>query len=271
VKSLGFAPGPNDRADGAAPRVRRACFEARSSLPVSAACVVANGVRETVSALLGGAVVTLRLSEPCIPSPDAWPVILRDARVYRLRGSVADAAVILGPSDAVALATILFGESHAHSTGRGLSPIECDVLDRMVNAMAANLGAVCGKRESFALERAGAVAGFVTYFELLLDEPVGARIGIALSRDPSPQLSGALDIAQLARVQLEASAVLDLGTVAAAQVARVAVGSLLPIAGSALNRCALTAHRRRLARGNCGVRNGRFAFAVDAVDDARNS
>lgn len=267
MKSLGFAATPEGRAATGGKRVRRACFEARSSLPVSAACVVANGVRETLSSLLGATVV-MRLFEPSIPAPDAWPVILQSARLYRVRGSVADAVVVLRAPDAIALAAALFGESHGGNTARPLSPIECDVLDRMVNAIAANLSAVCGNREGTVVERIGAIGGFVTYFELLLEEPVTARIGVALSRDPSPEPGGQLQVGHLAAVRLTANASLDLGKVEAAAVALVAVGTVLPIAATVLHRCTLTAHRRRLARGACGVRNGRLAFSVDAVHHA---
>ena len=116
--------------------VRAARFETRSMLPISAACVVANGVRETLSSLLRVS-VGVRLFEPSIPSPQAWPAILERARLYRLRGHVADAAIVLRPVDAAALAAALFGESHP-AGARDLSPIECDVIDRMVSTIAAN-------------------------------------------------------------------------------------------------------------------------------------
>jgi hypothetical protein len=268
VKSLVFAAVPERNGDSTGgKRVRRARFEARSSLPISAACVVANGVRETLTSLLGATVV-MRLFEPSIPTPDAWSVILQSARLYRLRGSVADAAVVLRASDAIALAAALFGETHSDTAARALSPIECDVLDRMVNAIAANLGAVCGKREGICVERVAAVAGFVTYFELLVEEPVTARIGIALSRDPTPEPGASLDLGHLAGIRLEANASLDLGMVEAAIVSRVAVGTILPIAVAPLGRCTLTTYRHRLARGSCGVRNGQLAFSVDALHHA---
>ncbi len=206
----------------------------------------------------------MRLLEPSIPAPPAWRAILRDARLYRIRGSVADAAVVLRPADAVALAAALFGESHAGAGERPLSPFECDVLDRMVHAIAANLTAVCGPRDGRPLERVAELDGFITYFELFVEEPAAARIGIALSRDPSAEARGSLDVEHLAGVRLTTRASLDLGNIEAAAVARLVVGGLVPVDPAELHRCSLSAHGRRLAHGRCGVRNGRFAFYVDA-------
>lgn len=261
MRSLGFAAAPID-----GPRkkqVRTARFEARSALPVSAACVVANGVRETLSSLFGAA-VGIRLFEPSIPSPQAWTVICENARLYRFHGSVADAAIVLRPPDAVALAAALFGEPHPCAV-RVLSPIECDVLDRMIGAIAANLGAVCGKREGGAIERVGAIAGFVTYFEVSIEEPVRAGIGVALSRDPAPEPGAALDIRHLGAIRINAGVTLDLGTAQAAAVAGIGIGTTLTIAQAAFHTCELAVHRRRIAIGRCGVQNGYYALVVDAA------
>ncbi len=264
MKKLGFGVALERRADGgAASRVRRARFEARSSLPVSAACVVANGIRETLSSLLGES-VSLRLFEPTIPTPEVWSAILRDARIYRVRGSVADAAVVLRAPEAVPLAAALFGESpRAAVLQRVLSPIECDVLDRMISAIAANLGAVCGACEGHTVERVVALDGFTSYFDLLIEKPVASRIGIAVSREPLTEARSALEIGHLAGVRLTACASLDLGKTEAAAVARLVVGAMIPIEPARLHRCSLTAHGCRLARGSCGVKHGRYAFCAD--------
>lgn len=264
MKALGFEPASQRRCDmSAAKPVRRARFEARSSLPITAACVVANGIRETLTSLIGAPIV-LRLLEPAIPAPQAWPAILAGVRIYRVRGNVTDAAVVLRGSDAAVLAAALFGESHdAAVAPHGLSPIECDVVDRMVKALAASLGAVCGTIDGHPVE-CSAYDGFVTYFELLIEEPFAAKIGIALAREPSPDARGCLEPRHLASVRLRALASLDVGVIAAADVARLSVGASLPIDAAGVHRCSLTAHGRRLARGSCGVRNGRYALQTDA-------
>lgn len=266
MRSLGFAAPVYSRERGNK-RVRQACFEARSMLPVSAACVVANGVRETLSSLLGGP-IAMRLVEPTIPSPEAWAFILQRARLYRVRGNVADAALILRPPDATALAATLFGESNSSVGERVLSPIESDVLDRMVASIAPNLAAVCGAREGASPEVIGSLSGFVTYFELLVEQPAGARIGIALSRDPSPECGASLEAAHLAGVNVTALACLDAGNVEVAALARLTVGTIVPLPPVELQRCILAVHGRRFAIGNCGVRNDRYALRVDAIHEA---
>ncbi|MBV8066990.1 MAG: FliM/FliN family flagellar motor switch protein [Candidatus Eremiobacteraeota bacterium] len=234
---------------------------------MSAACVVANGVRETLSSL-ARVPVAMRLFAPSIPAPHAWSAILHDAHLYRVRGSVADAAIVLRPGDAVALAAMLFGESStSDAPSRALSAIERDVIDRMMDAIAVNLDVVCGVREGRRVERVGEIAGFVTYFELLVSEPLAGRIGIALSRDPAPAAGSVLDVAHLAGLPLTAQASIEVGKTNMVSVTRIAVGSVVPLPIAALNRCVLTAQGHPVARGNCGVSNGRYAFLVEPRRD----
>ena len=183
--------------------IRKPVFRPRSALPSSAACIVANGVRETLTSIFSSP-VEMRVFEPSIPAPPAWPAIVKDAVLYRVRGSIADAAIVLRSADALSLVAALFGEGLPVDPRRELSPIERDVLDRTVNAIAAHLGSVCGNRESRCVERVGTIEGYATYFELLVEEPVAARIGIALSRDPSPGPRGCVEIGHLAAVPITA-------------------------------------------------------------------
>jgi hypothetical protein len=259
MRSLGFAPLSRNRRR-AGKRVREHTFERRSSLPASAACVVANGIRETLAALFG-APVTLRLFEPVVPDPQAWHAIAHDAILYRVRGSVADAAVVLRASDAIAFARAAFGEPAA-GADRALSPIERDVVDRAADAIAGNLVAVCGSREGYRAERVASIEGFVSFFEVSIERPAQARIGIALSRDPAPEPRGGLDVAHLAEVRVPVVGAIDLGDAQAASIARLAVGASLPIRVDDLHRCTLSAAGRLLCSGTCGVRNGRYAISA---------
>jgi flagellar motor switch protein FliM len=249
-------------------RIRSALFEERSSLPTSAACVVANGVRETLTSLIG-APIAMRLFEPAIPSPRAWGTIVCDAALYRVRGNVADAAVVLRASQACALAAAVFGEPAPEPARRELSPLENEVLERVVRAIAANLGVVCGARDALTVERVSGIASFVTYFELLVETPVVARIGIALSREPSAEPRGGLELAHLKSVRVAAPLVLDLGETSAGAFARLHPGSLVPIAPADMQRCTLALDGRGFARGSAGISNGRFALLVEAVGESR--
>jgi hypothetical protein len=244
-------------------RIREVCFEDRSSLPASAACVVASGARETLGALLASP-VNLRLFEPVLPSPDAWRAILDGATLYRYRGTVADAAIVLRPRDALALARAAFGEvcGEDSASDAPLSPLESDVLARVSAAIGASLAAVCGLREGAAVERVAEIGAYTTFFELLLDRPVRASIGVAVSRDPAPEPRGTLNLADLEQVQLRLEVSLDLGTFPASFVMALRPGSLLPAAPGPL-RGRVRAGGRTLAYGNCGVRHGWYALAVE--------
>jgi hypothetical protein len=232
-------------------------------LPASAACVVSSGVRETLASLLG-VPVSARLLEPAIPSPEAWPEILRGAMLYRLRGSVADAAIVLRPIDAMAIASAAFGEGFAPAVPeRALSPLEREILDRAVAAIAGTLNAICGARERDAIERVQTIGGFVTYFEILLDAPVEARIGIALSRDPAPEPHGRLSLEDLNDIDLAPAISIEVADISAGAVAGLAPGAFVPITRSSAFRGSLRMGGRTLARGTCGVRNGRYALAVE--------
>lgn len=242
--------------------VGAARFAERSSLPLSAACLVASAVRETLSSIVN-APVSARLLEPVIPSPHAWAAIARGASLYRFRGSIADAAIVLRPPDAAALAAAVFGERIPDAPSRPLSPIERDVLDRTAVAIAGALNAVCGQREREPLERVATVSGYVSYFEIVVEQALDARIGIALSADPAPAPHGALEIGDLGGVTLAPAVHLDVGDVEAAALARLRPGTLLPLSSNRGFRGRLMLGGCTLARGTCGTSDGRFAFAVE--------
>jgi hypothetical protein len=249
--------------DAGGRRIRDVRFEDRSSLPASAACVVASGARETLGALLSSP-VHLRLFEPVLPSPDAWRAILHGATLYRYRGTVADAAIVLRPRDALALARAVFGEvGGEHPAGDApLSPLESDVLARVSAAIGGSLAAVCGQREGAAVERVAEIGAYTTFFELLLDRPVRASIGVAVSRDPAPEPRGALDLADLEHIPLAVEVCMDIGTFPASAVMALQPGNVLAVAPGPL-RGRLRTGGRTLAYGNCGVRHGCYALAVE--------
>jgi len=258
VRVLAFDP-PSPRGR----RVREARFRERSTLPIAAACLVASGIREALAAILN-APVAVRLLEPVIPTPQAWPAIARGAALYRIGGSASDAVIVLRPPDAAALAAAVFGERAGDpSLQRPLSPIEGDVLDRTVASVAGTFTAVCGERESF--ERVQSICGCVTYFEMLVELAVEARIGVALSRDPSPEPHGTLGVGDLAELPFEPSVRIELAAVSAADVARLTIGAVLPLAPAHGLPARLALADRTLARGTCGVRRGRYALAVESV------
>lgn len=242
-------------------RVRRARFERRSSLPVSSACIVANGVRETLGALLATP-VSLRLLEPAVPAPAAWNAICNGAQLFGVRGPLCDAAFVLRPHDAACLASSAFGEEA--DAPRQLSAVEQEVLVRALRGLAGSLAPVCG-RELSPLERILDISGYVTYFELLLERPVTARIGVALSCDPAARGPVTLRIEDLLDVKIELSVEFAAGMLPAAAFLDLRPGANVPMKTRVGEPGVLKMGGAALARGECGAMGERNAMIVRAV------
>jgi len=120
-------------------RVRPSFFQSRSMLPVSAACLVANSARQTLSDLLG-TVVSLKLLEPIVPDGAGWSSIGADALVFAVRGAHSDAAIVLRPHDALALACAALGERT--ESPRCLSTIETELAARIASGIEPDDGGV---------------------------------------------------------------------------------------------------------------------------------
>lgn len=242
-------------------RVRTARFEERSLLPVSAACVVANAVRESLGQLYDEP-LAIRLFEPAVPSNRGWQAIARNALLFGVRGARCDAAIVLRPDDAAVLASLAFGETTGEA--RSLSRIEQAVLERAAVAVAAACAPVCGSISGQpALEPLSELAGFVTYVELWLERPVRAHIGIALSRDPRPETpAGSLQIEDLLDVAIELSVQTGPATLSAAELAELEPAAVVPMTSSRAVRGSLVLAGTVIASGECGVRDGRYAFVI---------
>lgn len=236
--------------------VRKAALEDRSLLPVSAACLVANGMRERLTTLCGTA-VELRLLPPSLPHGSAWEAILRDARLYHVRGALCDAAIVLRPRDSEILAALLFGELRAELSGRTLSPLETEVARRAAGTLSPTLAAVCGEIQG---DTQTHCTSFATYFELQLVEPAELRIGIALSREPHVLAAPSLRLTELHDVALDGSVELRLEPSPAHAVAALAAGDILVSteAGGVLRVNGLV-----VTHGACGVRNARYAMTIE--------
>lgn len=242
-------------------RIRRALFERRSSLPVSAACVVANGVRETLGALLGTP-VALRLLEPLVPDPRAWRAISENAQFFVVRGPSCDAAFVLRPHDAAALASSAFGEDA--DSPRPLSAVEQEVLVRALRGIAGCLAPVCG-RELSALERILDIRGYTTYFELLVERPQRLRIGVALSRDPAARGAATLRIEDLLEVEVEVGAQFAAGSLSAGAFLSLRPAALVPMTTRVGEPGLLKVDGLVLGRGECGVLGDHNAMILSAV------
>jgi len=257
VKTLHFAEAASLQCGR---RVRRVQFKSRPSLPVSAACVVANAMRETLSTLTN-APVDVRLLEPLVPDIEAWRAIARDAWMVRVPGGGIDAAIVLRPKDGVALASLLFAETDAAE--RSLSVVERTVVGRSLQALAGSLAPVCGFRETPLLEPILDISGYATYFEVLVEQPVHVRVGIALARDPVPAPAGPrIRPEDLADVELDLRVELAHGTLDAAALLALGEGAYVPMTSRVGDDGVLLAGTTVVARGECGAQDSRAAMIV---------
>ncbi len=251
---------PQSDADGR--RVAGARFEPRSRLPLSAACLVANGLRELLSRLLAVELET-ELLEPLVPSPAVRPVLFADAIVACVRGRVADAYIVVRPADARRLVALAFGEAE-RPDGDPLSEIESQTLDRAMLALAPLCGSLCGPSTGAArIAATTAECDSESYFEvrLLLERPV--TIGFALSREPAFEIGARVAIADLEQVEIELRAECARGRLELVDVATLAVGAIVPLTTRIGDPGWLCLGDRSIARGSCGANGGRAAFVVD--------
>jgi len=220
--------------------------------------LVANGVRETLGALLGS-VVSVRLLEPILPDPAGWAAIGKDAHIFAVRGPLADAAFILRAADAAAFVRAAFGEMAPQP--HALSPLEGQVLRRALRAISGCLSPICGARDAAPCEASDA-RSFTTYFELLLDRPASLRLGVALSREPEAKSAPALTLADLHGVEIDLAVECATGLLEAGRLLELQPGETVKLSTRIDGPGALTAAGRVFLRGECGQAGERRAFVV---------
>ncbi len=240
-------------------RVRPSFFQSRSTLPVSAACLVANAARQTLSELLG-AEVTLKLLEPVIPDAAAWSSIGASALIFAVRGAQSDAAIVLRAHDALTLACAALGE--CVESARSLSTIEAEVTARIASALCACLTAVCGLPDARHADRVKTLEGYVTYFELVVEDPARVRIGIALSREPASHIVPKLSTAHLHEIDVRLGAEVAHGFLPAASILSLQPGDVFKLDSALGDAACLCADGAIVARGQCGNLGARRAFAM---------
>jgi hypothetical protein len=249
---------------GAGARVlRRIAFASRSTLPLSAACLVANGVRETLSRLLA-AEFEVDLIEPAIPDAGERRILLDGATILRVRGRLCDGFVILRPADAQRLVALAFAEEE-RSERAPLSGIESATLDRIASALVPLCNTLCGTLGPVTRELAErAACDLSTYFEVRTTGSVRVTLGFGLSRDPGEEIGERITLEDLADVELEGTVEFGRGTLGVPAFSRLACGVTLaldtPLGGDGVLRFGDV----RFTRGNCGVHTGRNAFVCES-------
>ncbi len=250
-------------ADGRGRRLRSPRFVPRSTLPLGAACVVANGLREQLSRQLA-CELDVELIEPAVPGPAERRTLLDRATIVRVRGRLCDAFVIVRPADGRRLAALAFGETE-RSERDALSGIERATLDRIVTGLVPLCNTLCGTlgpvtRET--VERAA--CDLATYFEVRTTGASRIAVGFGLTTDPAEAVSDPLALDDIGAIELEGRVEVGSGVLGVPAFSRIAVGATLALETELGTPGTLRFGDVAFARVTCGVANGRNAAVFDA-------
>lgn len=241
--------------------LRRPTFAPRSTLPLAAACAIANGVRERLRSMLA-AEVDVVLIAPTAPGTDARRMLFAQAHVTRISGARNDAYVVLRPVDARRVVAGAFREPERADV-TPLSEIESRVLERVVGAIVPLLASICGPIGAITLESPDrALRECSTYFEVRVSGTLRAAIGFALTSEPPELVGASVGLDELGEVTLEVRVELGRGRVQLPAIATLRAGSVIPLATELDEPGLLTVGGFGVALGTCGVRDGRWAFSV---------
>ncbi|HEV8023009.1 MAG TPA: FliM/FliN family flagellar motor C-terminal domain-containing protein [Candidatus Lustribacter sp.] len=256
IATLAFAPPQRG--------VRRARFVPCSGLPVDAACVVANGVREGLRTLLGEA-CTVTIGEPVALDAAAWRSLTGDALLFATPGRATDVVFVLALRDARRLVAAAFGEDPA--TAGPWSALEAGAVERIVARCAIACEALCVERRGpTAAVEAGRIPPSVAYFDVRVAAPVTLTLGVGILRElPTTPPPATLGTTALDGVALEVRAVLGRGPLPVPSLLGLRVGSVVPLGTKVEGEGELNVAGQRIAFGTGGLRNGRTAFEVRSI------
>jgi flagellar motor switch/type III secretory pathway protein FliN len=244
--------------------VRRARFVPRPSLPVDAACVVANGVREALRTLLGEA-CAVTIGEPVALDAAAWRSLAHGALLFATPGRATDVVFVLAARDARRLVRAAFGEDIAAGDG-SWSALEAGAVERIVARCATACDALCVERRGpTSAVDAARIPRSVAYFDVRVAAPLELTIGVGILRElPEPPPAATVTAATLGGVGLHVRAILGRGTLSLPRLLGLRVGSLVALSTKVDGQGELNLAGQRIALGTCGVRNGHAAFEVRA-------
>ena len=202
--------------------------------------------------------VRVRLIEPVCPPDHVWPLLVNDARLYHVQGTLNTAAFILQAADALALARMIFDEHM--SAEATLSRIEEQVLTRLVESLVGTLTPVCG--EATHIYARDAAPHLRTFFEVLVEEPHPLRVGVGLARDAIDDAAPLIRPEQLLDVKVSLTAEIAEASIGACEMLYLRPGMIVPLGMPREGLDRLKCGDRVLALGTCGVRGDSRAFAV---------
>ena len=245
-------------------RVRRTYFVPRPGLPVDAACVVANGVREGLRTLLGEA-CAVTLGEPVALDAAAWRSLTRDALLFATPGRATDVVFVLAARDARRLVAAAFGEEPAE--GGSWTALEAGAIERIVARCANACEALCVERRGpTSAVDAARVARSVAYFDVRVAAPVAVTLGVGILRElPEVPPSATLSEKALGGVSIDVTVVLGRGVLPLPRLLELQVGSVVPLSTKVEGQGELNVAGQRIGLGTCGQRQGRPAFEVRSI------
>jgi flagellar motor switch/type III secretory pathway protein FliN len=245
--------------------VRRIRFVPRPNVPVDAACVVANGVREALRALLDAG-CALTIGEPVALDAPAWSALTSEALAFATPGRATDVVFVLTRRDARRLLRAAFGEEAAPDDS-AWSELEAGAMERIVARCANACEALCVERRGpTATVDAARIPRPEAYFDIRVAAPIALTLGVGIVRDlpPAPPASTIRPEA-LGGVPLELRVVLGRGTLPVSSLLDLRAGSLVPLRTKVAGEGELKLAGQRIAFGTCGVRNGHTAFEVRSI------
>jgi flagellar motor switch/type III secretory pathway protein FliN len=261
IADLGFGP-----AD--ARGVRRARFVPRASIPLGAACLVANGLRETLRELFGER-CELTIGEPAAIGPDAWDTLSREAHCFLTCGRQTDIVLVVPNGHARTLVLRAFGEGEPLGAPT-LSALERHAVERIAARCAAAFDPLCAERRGPSQRVDGrTVPACVAYFDVRVQLPVALEIGIGIVRElPDQGPTGAFSAAHLAHVPVELRAEFASGTIDVATLLRLAPGDVVRLESQVGAVASLKIGGRAFASGTAGVAGGRYSCEVRFVQQS---
>ncbi len=242
--------------------VRRARFVPRPNVPIDAACVVANGVREALRTLLGEA-CAVTLGEPVALDRAAWRALAHDALLFSTPGRATDVVFVLARHDARRLVRAAFGEDVA-AGDEPWSALESGAIERIVARCANACDALCVERRGPTAAVAPALLALpAAYFDVRVSGPIELTLGVGVMRDiPAAVPARTLGLETLADVKIGVSIVLGRGTIPVPRLLDLEVGTVVRLSTKVAGEGELNLAGQRIVFGTCGVRNGHPAFEV---------
>ncbi len=246
-------------------RVRRARFVRSPNLPIDAACLVANGIREALRVLIGESLAAT-LGDPVALDGAAWRTLTRDALTFVTPGRATDVVIVLARRDAQRLVQAAFGE-RAHHHARDWTPLELGAAERIVARCANALEPLLAERRGPTRSAdPAALPPCAALFDVRIGAPAAVTIGIGITRELAPPPSlGSLGANGIARIPLDVRAILGSGRITAPRLLELRVGDLVMLETQVDGDGELKVGNQRVARGTCGVIDGRRAFHVRSV------